>query len=174
LVLCVAEVSGAAGLTPRLEQATVGGVLVNAAVAIAVRDVDLASWRDADIGRVVERSRGVPGPGDDGHAAAAGERASRLADLALVARIGGLVAMTERQAVATGLVELEHHLGFAIDEVQRVVGGDAQAMRVFEDAVAPGVEEFARAVEDDVGMGFAGEDVDVVPGVDGDGADLAP
>src|SRR6266536_2193955 len=102
-----------------------------------------------------------------------GQRPSGFACLARITGVARLMPMTECQAVPTRLVEFEHDLRIAVDEVQRVIRSDAQAVGVLEDTVAPRVEQLARLVEDDIRVFGAGEDVDVVLRVDGDGADLA-
>ena len=56
-----------------------------------------------------------------------------------------------------------------VGEVEQIVGSDRGAVRIFEtDILSPGPEEFSVAVEDDHGMGTAGEDVDIVPAVHAD------
>ena len=107
-------------------------------------------------------------------AATGGERSSGFACLARITGVARLMPMTESKAVPAGPVELEHDLRIAVDEVQRVVRGDAQAVCVLEDTVAPRVEQLAGLVEDDVRVCGASEDVDVVLRVDSNGANLTP
>ena len=122
----------------------------------------------------MERSASVADTIQHRKAATGGERSSGFACLARITGVARLMPTTESKAVPAGLVELEHDLRIAVDEVQRVVRSDAQAVRVLEDTVAPRVEQLAGLVEDDVWVFGAGEDVDVVLRVDGNGADLAP
>jgi hypothetical protein len=70
-----------------------------------------------------------------------------------------------RGAVADAVVAV-------VGAVDRVVGGDRQAVRALEKALAPGAEEGAVRGEDGDGVGGAGEDVDLVFGVHGDGGDF--
>src|SRR5205823_13856006 len=86
--LGVAELPGVADLAPRFQQLALRRVLVDAAVAVAVRDVDLAVWADADVGRVVERGPGVADAVLHRQAAAGEVRIAGLADVAGVAGVG--------------------------------------------------------------------------------------
>ena len=72
------------------------------------------------------------------------------------------------------LGELQDDLGHPVDEVDRVVRRDANAVRVLEDALAPVVEQLPGLVEHHVRVLHPGENVDVVLGIDGHGADLTP
>ena len=74
LVLGVAQLLGVADLAPGLEQRAVRRVLVDAAVAVAVRDVDLAARPDA-----ARRSGGgTAGQGSRRRSASAGRRRTRF------------------------------------------------------------------------------------------------
>ena len=65
-----------------------------------------------------------------------------------------------------------HRMIAVIGAVEIVVGVDVQAVRALEDALAPGAQEIALAVEHHHGVLAAIEDVDLVLAVDGDGADV--
>ena len=51
------------------------------------------------------------------------------------------MALAQRKAVPTGLVELENDLWITVDEIQRVIRSDAQAMGILEDTFTPGVDQ---------------------------------
>jgi hypothetical protein len=82
--------------------------------------------------------------------------------------------MAKGEPVPTLLVEFEDDLRVPIDEVQGVVGCDAQTVCVFEDAVAPGVDQPTSGVEDHIRVLRARKHVHVIVRVNGDGADLTP
>src|SRR6266568_4462178 len=170
----IAQVARVARLAPGLDQRAVWSVLMHATVAVAIGDVDVAGGCDADVGWMVKRPAPVADAVEHGQSTTGGERSGGLASLLRVAGVARLVAMTECEAVPPGFVELEDNLRIAVDEVQRVIWGDAQAVGVLEETVAPGVEQLARLVEDAVGVFGTREDVDVVSGVDGNRANLAP
>ena len=129
---------------------------VDPGVAVAVGHVQPAVGRGRRVGDHVERPGrpfdGVrPGhePGVGGHAGRA-ERAQERA-----------VGPEDAQRVV-------HVVG----AVHGVVGADADPMRVGEDALAPGVEEAAVAVEDQHRVLAPAEGVDTVGGVGGDAGHL--
>ena len=87
---------------------------------------------------------------------------------------GGLPAYADLlEPLALGGEPL-HGVYAVVDRQDRVVGGDGEAVgAVGEEALPEGPEEPPLAVEDDDGVLAAGEDVDVVLGVDGDAGALA-
>ena len=54
----------------------------------------------------------------------------------------------------------------------RVIGRHTEAMRPFEDALAPGAEECPIAVEHRDGMGAPAEHIDLVAGINGHGGNF--
>src|SRR5207248_3315661 len=160
----VAQVAGVARLTPRLDQRAVSRVLVNAAVAVTVGNVDIAGAGDTHVGGMVEWASRALDAIQHRHSATRSERSGWLAGVPDVAGIGGVVAFAESKAVTTGLVELENHLWIAVDEVQRVVWCDTQAVGILEDAIAPGIEQLAGLIEDEIRVLGASERVHMVVG----------
>jgi hypothetical protein len=123
----------------------------------------------------MERVARMADAGVRGHAASGEVRVADVdAGLLRVAGVGVLAARTERQAVTALFVELQHDLAEAVDEVRRVVGRDADAVGVLEDALAPAVDHLAALVEHQVRVLHAREHVHVVAGVDRNAANLAP
>jgi hypothetical protein len=70
--------------------------------------------------------------------------------------------------------ELHRDLRLPVNQIEAVVGANTDAVGVLEDALAPGIQELAVAVEDHAGVFGPREDVDLVFGVDSYAADLAP
>ena len=62
-----------------------------------------------------------------------------------------------------------HRVVAVVGAIEIVVGVDVQPVRAMEDALAPGAQEIALAVEHHHGVLAAIEDVDLVLAVDGDG-----
>ena len=135
---------------------------MDAGVAVAVGDVEVAERRHGDVGRVVERRAGAL------------DRAEVEARGAGVAAGLPLVPSVEEQ-LARGR-ELADRVVEVVGQVDRVVGADGDAVRPREQPLAPGAQELAVPVEDDDRMLAAVEDVHAVARVDGDadGLDEAP
>ena len=175
LVLGALEVLRVARLAPGLHQRAVGAELVGARVAVAVRDEDVAVVGDAHVGGLVERPGALADAVDDRDAAARDVRVvDGLPDFLRVAGVGRLVVLAEAHLVTEVLVPLRHEVRHRVDEVDVVVGRDADAVRAAEDLAAPVVDQLALLVEDHVRVLGAGEDVDVVLRVAGDAGAEAP
>ena len=128
------------------DQLAVRRVFVDAGIAVAVRDIDLALRRQRGVGAAVERL-----------AAHERRRLVRDADGQQHLAVGG--------AFAHGVVAV-------VGAIEIVVGVDVQAVRAGEQAFAPAPEEIALAVEHHHRMVAAVEDVDAVLAVDRDGGDV--
>ena len=136
------------GLAPREDVASVGGILVDAGVAVAVGDVDVA------------------GLGRDGAVSGAVE--------GLASPLGGwlVIGAEGHEELAVGVVFADD-VQAVVDAEDGVVGGDVDAVGTgAELAFAPSAQEVAVAVEDDDGVLAAVEEVDIVLGVDGDTGDI--
>src|SRR5258708_28501719 len=101
---------------------------------------------------MMKRSTPVANPIQYRKPASGGGRSSGFACFLRIAGIARFMTMTECQAVPPGFVELEHDLRVAVDEIQRVIRSDAQAVSVLENAFAPRIQQLARLVEHDVRM----------------------
>ena len=136
-----------AGGAPAHQVLAVRRILVDAGIAVAVGDVDLALGRERGVRAAVERLAAQERRGLVGHA-------DGQQDLAL----GGDLA--NRMVAVVGAVEV-------------VVAVDMDAVGAAEQAFAPRAQEIAVAVEHHHRMLAAIEDVDAVLAVDGDGRDIA-
>ena len=152
------ELAGAgAGLAPGLDELASGGEAVDAAVAIAVTDVDFAVGCNGDVGGVVERAGGLL----EGAVVGVGH-----------AGVGGLVTGAEGHQQFTLEAELLHGVADIVGEEHVVVGVDVDAVRTGELAIAPGADEVAVGIEDDQGFIAAIENVDAVLRIGGDAGDV--
>ena len=133
-----------ARLAPGLEQFSVRRIFVDAGIAVAVRDIDLALRRQRGMGAAVKRL-------------AAHERRRLVRDA------DGQQHLAVGRALAHGMVAV-------IGAIEIVVGIDVQTMRAVEQAFAPAGDEIALAVEHHHRMVAAVEDVDAVLAVDRDGS----
>jgi TolB-like protein/class 3 adenylate cyclase/lipoprotein NlpI len=136
-----------AGLAPCKQQSAVRRVFVDAGVAVAVRDIDLALRRQRGMGAAVKRLAAHIGLGRardaQGHQHPAVE-----------------CAMPDRVVAVVG-------------QPDRVVRREMDAVRPGEDAFAPGADEIAVAVEHRDRMRAAVEGIDPVMAVDADRGDIA-
>src|SRR6185295_12871177 len=108
-----------AGLAPGFQQLSVRRIFVDAGIAVAVRDIDLALRRQRGVGAAVKRL-----------AAHERRRLVRDADREQHLAIGG--------ALAHGVVAV-------VGAIQIVVGIDVQAVRAVEQVFAPAGDEIALA-----------------------------
>src|SRR5438034_3802637 len=145
-----------AGRAPRRQQAALGLEAMDAAVAVAVRDVQVARRRRHHLGRLVER------PG----------RARRKLDVLRGAGVGGLTALAQDHQRLAVQRELQRHVVVTIGEIDDVVV-DGDPVRIGDGAAAPRSQVVAVAVEHDDGRILSLERVDAVLGISGDGADRA-
>jgi hypothetical protein len=125
--------------------------LVDARVAIAVRDVDVARARaQRHMGRAVE-------------------------GLAAVQR-GRLVRVADREEELSFWSELADRVMQVVSEPESAVGTDRDPVRAPEHSLPPRAQEASLAVEHDHGVGTPVEHVHVVPGVDthARGLDVTP
>ena len=133
-------------LAPGHHELAGGGELVHARIAVAVGDIDLALGRQRRVRAAMERL-----------AAHEGRR--------LAGHTDGELDLAGGRASAHGVIAV-------IGAVEIVVRIDVQAVRALEDALAPGAQEVALAVEHHHGVLAAIEHVDLVLAVDGDSADI--
>ena len=127
---------------------------MDAGVAVAVGDVELAGGRRHQLGGVVE---GAGGAGNE----VAG-------DLAAGVGVAPVAAQHLHRLAVEGVDQAGG--GVAVGDVDHVVL-NVEAVGEEKGAVAPGVLQVAVAVEDENGRLLALEGVDAVLGVGGDGAD---
>ena len=135
-----------AGLAPAFEQFAVGRVFVDAGVAVAVGDIDLALRRQRGVGAAMERLT-------------AHERRR------LVRNADGQQHLAAGRTFAHGVVAV-------VGAIQIVVGVDVQPVRAAKQAFAPAGDEIAFAVEHHHRMFAAVEDIDAILAVDRDGGDV--
>ena len=151
------ELAGtAARLAPGEQQLPVRGKLVDAGVAVAVGDVELAPGQHGDVGDAVEGPR-CPLHGADADLVAGIRRSSRLAE--------------RHQLPAVGR-ELVDGVVLVVSEPQVVVAVDEDAVGILEQPFAPGTEELPFLVEHDHGMRAAVEHVHAVARVARDARNL--
>ncbi len=135
-----------AGLAPCHQQLAVGRIFVDARIAVAVGDVDLALRRQCRVGAAVER---------------------------LAAHIGrGLAGDAEGQQHPALEGAFAHRVVAVIGQKHGVVRGHVDAVRPVKDALAPGAQEVAVAVEHHHRVRAAAEGIDVVVPVDPDRGDV--
>ena len=135
-----------AGLAPGFEQLAVRRIFVDAGIAVAVGNIDLALRRQRGVGAAVKRL-------------AAHERRRLVRDA------------DRQQHLSVGRA-LAHGVVAVIGAVEIVVGIDVQAVGAVEQAFAPAGDEIALAVQHHHRMFAAVEDVDAVLAVDRDGGDV--
>ena len=133
-----------AGLAPGLQQLSVRRIFVDAGIAVAVGNIDLALRRQRGVGAAVKRL-------------AAHERRGLVRDA------DGQQHLAVGRALAHGVVAV-------IGAIEIVVGIDVQAVGAVEQAFAPARDEIALAVQHHHRMVAAVEDVDAVLAVDRDGS----
>ncbi len=122
-----------AGFTPGLTKPPLGREAMDACIAIAVRDIEVAVGPDGKIGRVVERSgRALNGPViDTGRASVRGDAAGSKREAQRAVASKGADGVTE-----------------VVGAIDGIIGTDENAVRPGEDAVAPGGERVAGAIAD--------------------------
>jgi hypothetical protein len=135
-----------AGLAPRQQELPVRRELVDARIAVAVGDVELAPRGQGGVRAAVERLTAHVGPRRSGHA-------------------DGQQHLAVEGAVADGVVAV-------VGQPERVVGRHVHAVRAAKKPLAPGPQEVAVAVEDDHRVRAAVERVDAVLRVHPDGGDV--
>ena len=146
-----------AGLAPGEFEVAVVVEAVDAGVAVAVGDEQVAAGGRHQFGGVVE------GAGGAGHQGAGDLAAGVGVDAVAAQHLDGLAVQGVHQA----------HAGVAVGEIDDVVL-DVEAVGIDEGAVAPAADEVAAAVvKDGDGRVGAVEHIDVVGGVAGQGADGA-
>src|SRR5580700_4356866 len=136
-----------AGLAPRHQQLAVRRVFVDAGVAVTVRDVDFALWRQRRVGAAVERL-----------AAHIRRRLAWDAEL--------------QQHLAVFEPAFAHEMAAIVGQVDRLVPADMDAVRAGILSLAPGAQEITLAIEHHHRMVAAIEDVDIVLRIDANRADF--
>src|SRR5690606_23398088 len=138
---------------PGADQLAVSGEPVDAAVAVAVGDVQLPGGRDREVGAPVER------PGRPPHGL---HVVHDRAGAGCVPGVGGRPRGAERLQQLPVRAEPAHGVVAAVDAVDGAVGGDGEPVRLGEHPVAPRGAEGAVAVEHEHALAVAGEQVDLV------------
>src|SRR5262245_1380823 len=147
------ELTGAgAGHAPRALPLAARAELVHAAVAVAVRDVEITLRPDREIRGTVE---------------AVGWLRDRHVVLAVVAGVRGLVHGTQGHQELALRRELPHGVVAVVGAVEALVGADGDAVgAIGELALAPRAQELAVAVVCDDRVVTAADEVDAVLGID--------
>src|SRR5712692_11541359 len=125
---------------------------VDAAIAIAVADVEIALGPDGQVGRAIERIRRLR---------------DRHVVLAVIARVRGGVRRAERHEQLAFRREATHRVVSVVGAPHRAVRGGGDAVgAVGEIPLAPGADEVALAVVHDDGVITAADQEDAVLAVD--------
>ncbi len=128
---------------------------MDAAVAVPVRDVEIAGRRHHHLGRLVERPR----------------RARGELDVLGGARVGRLAPSAENHQRLAVQGVLQGHVVIPVGQVDHVID-DAEAVGVGDGAAPPRAEVGAVSIEDDDGRVLPLEGVDAILGVGGHRAHL--
>src|SRR5215472_1492674 len=135
-----------AGLSPGHQKLAVRRIFVHARVAVAIRHIDLARWRQRRVSTAVERFSAHEG--------------------------GGLAGNAEFEQHLAGERDLAHEMAAVVGQEHRIIRRHMDAVRPRVLTFAPRAQKIAVAVEHHHRMVAAVKDVDIVAAVDADPADL--